>query len=84
MQTLPLQVGVGFPSARSSIGSAVKVVSTSRSRVIFVSVFTGCPFFHQREKFGSASLVQRASLRGNELKQESFSENVAGVEKVQI
>jgi hypothetical protein len=45
MQTLWLQIGVGFPSARSSIGSAVKVVSTSRSRVIFLSVFTGCPLF---------------------------------------
>jgi hypothetical protein len=46
MQGLPpVQIGLGFPSARSSIGSAVKVVSRSRSSVIFVSVFTGCPFF---------------------------------------
>jgi len=49
LQTLPLQIGLGFPSARSSIGSAVKVVSTSRSRVIFVSVFIGSSF--QKEKF---------------------------------
>jgi len=35
MQSLPLQLGNGLPSARSSMGKAVKVASTRRRRASF-------------------------------------------------
>jgi hypothetical protein len=59
----PLQIGLGFPSARSLIGRAVKVVSRSRSRVIFVSVFTGRPLFIKVENLGWHSIVQHEIAR---------------------
>jgi len=79
--TLP-QTGGGLPSARSSIGSAVKVARTRRSSIIFAfTVFTGYPFWVEL-KIGERSFRRNWSQGANRVEVRSFLENVAKRKKV--